>query len=77
MTIHLLDNTLKLNIYFEETDRDFEDDICLSFFEDSVEEERIFKVEETNIFITPDQACLIVLALERALKEYRQTNQEP
>lgn len=77
MTIKLLDDTLVVNIRHEASDQEFDDDICLTFFEDSPEEERIFNIEETHIYITPDQACLLILALERALKEYRVSNQEP
>ena len=77
MSVSLLDNSLKVDIYFEETDRSFEDDICISFSEDCADEEKIFREDEINIFITPDQACLLVLALQRALESYRSSYQEP
>jgi hypothetical protein len=77
MSISLLDNSLKVTVYFEESDRDFEDDICISFEEDCPAEEKIFRADETNIYITPDQACLLVLALQRAMESYRSSCQEP
>ena len=77
MTINLLDNSLKVDIFYDDSDRNFDDDICIKIYEDSIEEERILKIEETNIYITPDQACLLILALERALQNYRKSNQEP
>ena len=77
MSVSLLDNSLKVNIYFEETDRFFEDDICISFSEDCPDDEKLFRADETNVFITPDQACLLVLALQRALETYRSSCQEP
>ena len=70
-TISLLDGSLKLTIYFDDSDRDFEDDICLCFQEDSVEAEQLFRADETNVYITPEQAALIVLELSRALEAAR------
>ncbi len=77
MSISLLDNSLKVDVYFEESDRDFEDDICISFVEDCPAEEKLFRADETNIYVTPDQACLLVLALQRAMESYRASCQEP
>jgi hypothetical protein len=77
MSVSLLDNSLKVGIYFEESDREFEDDICISFSEDCPSEEKIFRADETNIYITPDQACLLLLALQRAMENYRASCQEP
>ncbi len=70
-TITLLDGSLKLSIYFEAADREFEDDIGLRFEEDCPEDEKIFKADETTIFLTPEQAALVVLELNRALKAQR------
>ncbi|UCC52619.1 MAG: hypothetical protein JSV68_01365 [Anaerolineaceae bacterium] len=77
MPVSLLENSLKVDIFFEESDQDFEDDICISIKEDCPDEEKIFRADETNIFVTPDQACLLVLALQRALENYRSSCQEP
>ena len=77
MPVSLLDNSLNVGIYFEESDSDFEDDICISFSEDCPADEKIFRADETNIYITPDQACLLLLALQRAMENYRATCQEP
>jgi hypothetical protein len=77
MSILLLDNSLEVQIYFESSDSDFEDDICISFSEDCPDDEKIFRADETNIYITPDQACLILLQLQRAMENYRDSCQEP
>jgi hypothetical protein len=69
--ITLLDGSLKLSIYFDTADRAYEDALCLCFAEDSVEEERLFRADETSIYITPEQAALIVLELSRALEASR------
>jgi hypothetical protein len=70
-SINLLDGSLKLNIYFEESDREFDDDICLCFTEDCPEDEKLFKADEVSIFVTPEQVALMILELNRALEEYR------
>jgi hypothetical protein len=73
--ISLLDGSLKLSIYVEESDRDFEDDICLCFEEDCDEEEKLFLADEVRMYITPEQAGLVVLELNRALENHRRTQQ--
>ena len=77
MSISLLDGGLKLNIYYEESDREFDDDICIRIIEDCPEDERVLKFDETHLYITPDQACLLILALHRAMDQYRESSQEP
>ncbi len=77
MSITLLDGGLTLTVFYDESDRDFDDDICIQLTEECPEEERVLKFEETNLYITPDQASMIVLALQRALESYRASNQEP
>lgn len=77
MSISLVDNSLKVDIYYEESDRDFEDDICICISEDCPEDEKLFRADETNIYITPDQAALLVMALQRAMNKYRLSGQGP
>lgn len=69
--ITLLDGSLKLSIYYEESDREFDDDICLCFEEDCPEDEKVLKADEVSIYLTPEQAALIVLELNRAMQAYR------
>ncbi len=76
MSILLLDGGLKIEIYFDESDREFEDDICIQIVEDCPEDERVLKFDETNLYITPDQAGLLILALQRAMDAYRASNQD-
>ena len=71
--ISLLDDSLKLKIYYDETDSDFEDDICLCFEEDCPDEERLLRADEVSIYITPEQAALIILGLSRAVEAARQS----
>lgn len=56
MTLSLLDDSLKIEVFFEPGDRDFEDNICLCITETCPEEEKVFIHDETNIYLTSDQA---------------------
>lgn len=73
--VSLLDGSLKLSIFYEESDREFDDDICLCFEEDCPEDEKIFKADETSIYLTPEQVALILLELNRAMQAYRGDSQ--
>lgn len=70
-TVSLLDGSLTLTIYVEESDSAFEDDICLCFVEDCPEDEKIFSHDETSIYLTPEEAALLVLELNRVLETHR------
>lgn len=72
-TISLLDGALKLDIYYEQSDRDFEDDICICFVEDCPDEEKLFRADEVSVYITPREAGLLVLELNRAMEAFRTT----
>lgn len=63
MSINLLDNSLNVEVYFESSDSEFCDNICVRFWESCPEEERIFRSEETNIFITAEQARILAFML--------------
>lgn len=70
-SISLLDGSLKLNIYYDPSDHEFEDDICLCFVEDCPEDEKLFRADETSMYVTPEQVALMVLELNRALDAVR------
>ena len=69
MAIHLLENSLKVNIYYDETDCGFDDNICVSILEDCPDEEKIFRAVETNMYLTPEQAVQLIQALTAATSE--------
>lgn len=56
MEIQLLGGELIVNICFENSDKEFDDNICLSFKEPCLDDARIFRAEETNLYITPHEA---------------------
>jgi hypothetical protein len=66
MTIFLLEDSLRVEVYFEHSDMDFEDNICISFYEDCPYPEKIFRAGETNIYLTHEQACQLGKALLEA-----------
>ena len=67
MAIKLLDGSLLVDIYFEHSDKEFEDNICVHINETCPDEEKIFCVAETNVYLTPEQAKEIAnLLLEAA-----------
>jgi hypothetical protein len=69
MPIYLLDESLKVEVFFDKQDCDFEDNVCLCFFEDCPPDEKIFKVGETNVYLTAEQALRLGHALIDAATE--------
>lgn len=68
MTIHLLDNTLQIEIFYERDDHDLEDNICVSIIERCPPQERIMRSGETHIYLTANQACQLGEALIAAAR---------
>ena len=69
MSLNILDDTLNIDVFYEDFDSAFCDNVCIRFWESCPDEERIFIHEETNIFLTTDQArSLALLLLEAAHK---------
>jgi hypothetical protein len=69
MLIHLLDDSVTVNVYYECNDSEFEDNICVSFREDCPAEEKIFLADETNIYLTREQALKLASALLQAAEK--------
>ncbi len=56
MAIKLLNGSLKVGIYFDKKDKEYEDNICVCVQEYGPEDEKILYARETNIFINAEQA---------------------
>jgi len=69
MRIELLDGCLTVSVYFERQDSEFADNICLSFLEPCAEDEKIFKADETNLFLSVKEARTLARALLLAADE--------
>ncbi len=66
MAIYLLDDSLKVEVFFDPEDCEFNDNICVRFTEECPEEEKLFWAGETNIYLTPDQARQLARVLNDA-----------
>jgi hypothetical protein len=69
MKIELLGGCLVVDIFFEETDTEFDDNICLRFTEPCSPDEVLFKAGETNIFLTAVEARQVAQALLKIAAE--------
>jgi hypothetical protein len=56
MEIKLLGGELIVNICYENSDTEFDDNICLRFNEPCLDDTRIFRASETNLYITSQEA---------------------
>lgn len=63
MTIHLLDKTLQIEIFYECEDQDLEDNVCLTVVETCPPGEKILRAGETHLFLTPNEARALGEAL--------------
>jgi hypothetical protein len=66
--ILLLDETLRVIVYYEAEDKSFEDNVCLCIEEDCPEEERVFRAQITSLYLTRDQARRLAEALLKAVE---------
>lgn len=69
MAIPLLDGSLKIDVFYDCKDSQFEDHICIKVVEDCPEDEKIFYAGETNIYLTSEQARQISNALMKAVEQ--------
>lgn len=76
MPIYLVDETLKVEVFYEPSDRQFEDDICVCIEESCPAEEKLFRADETHIYLTPKQARQLGLALVKAAEKSSDRSEE-
>jgi hypothetical protein len=56
MAIELLNGSLKLEIFYDKRDREYEDNVCLCLKETGPDEEKVLYANETNLYIKPEDA---------------------
>jgi hypothetical protein len=56
MALELLNGSLVVDIFYDPKDREFEDNICVCLKEFGPDEEKILYANETNIYLTAEQA---------------------
>ena len=66
--IHLLDESLKIEVFFDNEDCDLEDNICLKITESCPESEKIYRHDETHLYLTRAQALELADALNEAVE---------
>jgi hypothetical protein len=69
MTITLLDGSLKMDVFYDCKDSQFDDHICIKVVEECPEDEKIFFAGETNIYLTAEQARQIAKDLLHAIEQ--------
>ncbi len=71
MYIYLVDNSLRVQVYYDETDQTYSDNICISIDEECPCEEKVLINDQTNLYITPEQAEQLGNALLMAARNSR------
>lgn len=71
MAIYLLDNSLKIEIDYEASDSEYDDNIRVQIIEECLDEEKIFRHDETNLYLTPEQANALARLLDNAAQASR------
>lgn len=67
--INLLDDSLQVEVFYASEDADLADNICLKIFESCKEEEKVFIHDESDLFLTTQQARALAEALLAAVKD--------
>jgi len=72
----ILDDTLRITIQFEKQDGDLSDNVKLAILESCPADEKLFIADETNIFITREEALKIANRLLEAVERSASHRQE-
>lgn len=68
MALYLLDDTLSVEIFYDQSDDKFSDNVCICLWESCPSEEKLFIADETNIFLTTGQARKLAQMLLAAVE---------
>lgn len=69
MALELMNGSLQVDVFFDQKDKHYDDNICLCIREHSPEDEKVLYAEETNLFITPEEARQFAQALLDAAEQ--------
>jgi hypothetical protein len=69
MPIYLIDDTLSVEVYYDQKDCEYQDNICFSILEDCPDEEKVFRAGQTYLYLTREQARILGQALLDAAEE--------
>jgi len=56
MTIHLLEGTMEVDIFYECDDQDLDDNVCIRIVESCPPDEKLLRAGKTHIYLTAAQA---------------------
>jgi len=74
MALYLLDDTLSIEVFFDQTDDQFNDNVCICLWESCPPEEKVLIADETNLFLTTGQARQLAEMLLAAVEESERKN---
>jgi hypothetical protein len=72
MAIDILNGSLNVDIYFDKSDKEYDDNICVCLKEFGPEDEKILYAGETDLFITPEEARQLAAMLTEAAERSSQ-----
>ena len=67
--IYLLDDSLEVEVFFDKSDSTYKDNICLKITESCEEDQKIFRHDENNLYLTAEQASALASALTKAVEQ--------
>ena len=56
MPLYLLDNTLRVEVCYEQGDQEYRDNICLQIIEECPADEKVMVHDESNLYLTVVEA---------------------
>ncbi len=77
MGLYILDDTLSVEVFYDRSDDQFSDNVCLCLWESCPTDEKILIADETNVFLTPDQARELANMLLKAVEASEQNHKKP
>lgn len=63
MLVEILNGSMHINIEYDPSDSQYDDNICLCFSEPCEDDERVFRFNETHLYLTPNEARKLAQAL--------------
>jgi hypothetical protein len=66
MAVEILNGSLKIDIFFDKSDKEYDDNICVCLKEFGPEDEKILYAGETDLFITAEEARKLAEMLTEA-----------
>lgn len=69
MAVELLNGSLKIEVFYDSKDKEYEDNICVCLQEFGPEDEKILYAGETNLLINAEQARQLADLFSKAAEQ--------